>query len=70
LLEAKQKVKVDYQKCHPKKCDKGVCLAVRECPKKLWKQEDPYDLPYVIPGFCDNCGRCIEVCPEGAIQEL
>lgn len=38
MLEPKLKVAVDYEKCHPERCDKGVCAAVMECPAKLWKQ--------------------------------
>jgi len=28
MLEPKLKVAVDYEKCHPEKCNKGVCAAV------------------------------------------
>jgi translation initiation factor RLI1 len=70
MLEPKSKVAVEYGKCHPKKCGKGVCAAVLECPINLWKQEEPYDLPYVIPGFCQDCGICVESCPLKAIKML
>ena len=30
---------VDYKKCHPEKCDSGVCAAVLACSHKLLKQE-------------------------------
>ena len=63
----KQKVTVDYGKCHPEDCEKGVCQAVLVCPRKLWKQESPYDAPYPIFGFCEDCGKCIESCPNDAI---
>ncbi len=69
ILE-KQKVAVDYKKCHPESCKDGVCQAVQECPRKLWKQEEPYDLPFVISGFCEDCERCIEVCPHNAVYKL
>jgi len=69
ILE-KIKVAVDYAKCHPESCDKGICLAVLECPRKLFKQEEPFDLPFVISGFCEDCGRCIEVCPRQAVYKL
>ena len=70
MLQPKLKVAVDYTKCNPKKCVKGVCAAVLECPVKLWKQEEPYDLPYPIPGFCQECGTCVDSCPPKAIRML
>jgi hypothetical protein len=48
MLPPKMKVTLDYEKCHPEKCDRGMCLAVLGCPVRLWKQEEPYDLPYPI----------------------
>ncbi|MFP3879499.1 MAG: 4Fe-4S binding protein [Dehalococcoidia bacterium] len=70
MLEPKLKVGVDYGKCHPERCDEGVCIAVLQCPNRLWRQEAPYDLPYPIPGFCQDCGICVESCPMGAISML
>ena len=29
---------VDYKKCHPEKCDSGVCAAVLVCSHKLLKK--------------------------------
>ena len=70
MLQAKTKVAVDYDKCHPERCDKGVCVAVLGCPTKLWRQEEPYDLPYPIPGFCQDCAICVESCSLEAIKML
>jgi translation initiation factor RLI1 len=70
MLQPKLKVTVDYDKCHPEKCNRGVCVAVLECPVKLWKQEEPYDLPYPTPGFCKECGKCVESCLLEAIMML
>jgi Pyruvate/2-oxoacid:ferredoxin oxidoreductase delta subunit len=70
MLQPKLKVTVDYVKCRPDKCKKGVCAAVLECPTKLWKQERPDDVPYPIPGFCSECGICVDCCPEKAIKML
>ena len=66
----KQKVSIDYSKCHPQSCEGRICKAVLECPRKLWKQEDPNDFPFLISGFCEDCGKCVEVCPHGAIYKL
>jgi NAD-dependent dihydropyrimidine dehydrogenase PreA subunit len=70
MPEPKIKITIDYKKCHPEQCDQGVCAAVLECPNRLWKQEEPYDLPYPIAGFCHDCGICVEACPMKAIEML
>ncbi|MHC1578158.1 MAG: 4Fe-4S binding protein [Dehalococcoidia bacterium] len=70
MLEPKLKVALDYEKCHPDKCDHGVCAAVIECPTKLWRQEEQYDYPYPLPGFCEDCGICVGACPMKAIRML
>jgi len=72
MLQPKLKVTIDYDKCQPEKCgcDNGICPAVKECPIKLWKQEEPYDLPYPFTGFCKECSKCAEVCPLKAITML
>ncbi|MFC1924098.1 hypothetical protein ACFLXA_01855 [Chloroflexota bacterium] len=70
MLQPKLKVTVDYEKCRPDKCGchNGVCSAIPECPLNLWKQEEPYDLPYPITGFCKECSKCVEICPLEAIR--
>lgn len=70
MLGQKLKVSVDYGKCHPDRCDGGVCNAVLRCTHKLWKQEEAYDVPYPIMGFCQECGICVEACPLKAIRML
>lgn len=72
MLQPKLKVAIDYEKCRPEKCDHGtgVCPAVMECPLKLWKQEEPYDSPYLTTGFCKECGKCVESCPLDAMRML
>jgi len=72
MLQPKLKVTVDYGKCQPHKCGchEGVCPAVSKCPVNIWKQEEPYDLPYPVAAFCKECGKCVEVCPLEAIRML
>jgi Fe-S-cluster-containing hydrogenase component 2 len=70
VIIEKQRVAVDYKRCHPESCEEGMCLIVRECPRRLFKQEEPYDPPFVISGFCEDCGRCIEMCPLQAVYPL
>jgi len=59
---------VDYQKCHPEKCDSGVCAAVLVCSHKLLKQEAPYEIPMMNPSVCQGCGDCVRSCPLKAIN--
>jgi translation initiation factor RLI1 len=59
---------VDYKKCHPEKCDSGVCAAVLACSQKLLKQEAPYDIPMTDPFLCKGCGDCVRACPLKAIE--
>lgn len=68
MPEPKVKIKIDYKKCNPKGCQKGICPAKLACPNKLIRQIEPYDFPYPISGFCQECGKCIEACIAGAIE--
>lgn len=70
MPEAKVKITIDYKRCDPRGCDKGVCAALLDCPTKLIKQIEPYDYPYPISGFCEECGRCLDACLMKAISML
>ena len=60
---------VDFNKCKPDKCDKkGICAAVKACPRKLLKQEAPHEPPMTDPSICQGCGDCVRVCPLKAIK--
>jgi Fe-S-cluster-containing hydrogenase component 2 len=59
---------VDYKRCHPEKCDSGVCAAVLACSHKLLKQEAPYEMPMTDPSVCQGCGDCVRACPLKAIK--
>ncbi len=59
---------IDYNKCHPEKCDGGVCAAALACPHHLLQQEAPYDIPMTQPFLCRGCGECVRACPLKAIQ--
>lgn len=59
---------VIFEKCHPEKCNKGVCVATLACPHKLIKQEAPYDIPMFHPSTCQGCGECTRACPLEAIK--
>jgi translation initiation factor RLI1 len=59
---------VDYKKCHPEKCDSGVCAAVLACFHKLLKQEAPYEIPMTDTSVCQGCGDCVRTCPLEAIE--
>ena len=59
---------VVFDKCHPEKCDKGICVATLACSHNLLKQEAPYDIPMPNPSICQGCGDCVRACPLKAIQ--
>jgi translation initiation factor RLI1 len=59
---------IDYNKCQPVKCEKGVCLAELACPSNLLKQAAPYAIPEPEPFACRACGECTRACPQQAIR--
>ena len=68
MPEPKVKITIDYKVCDPKKCDKGICIALLACPVKLIKQIEPYDYPYPVAGFCQECGKCSDACLSKAVS--
>lgn len=68
MPEPKVKITIDYKKCDPKRCNNGICSALLACPIKLIKQIEPYDYPYPLDGFCQECGKCVESCLLEAIK--
>jgi len=59
---------VDYNRCHPEKCDSGICAAVAACSHKLLKQDSPYEIPMTYPSVCQGCGDCVRACSLKAIK--
>jgi len=62
------KIKIDENKC--KKCVQK-CIALKYCPKNLFKVGTEVSSPELIPDFwkyCDLCEACSRECPEGAIN--
>ena len=59
---------VDFNRCHPEKCDKGICASAQACSHKLLKQEAPYEAPMPDPSLCRGCADCVRACPLKAIQ--
>jgi translation initiation factor RLI1 len=68
MVMAGQRALVDYRKCDPKLCEGGVCAAVQACPRKLVRQEAPYDAPMTDAMPCRACGDCARSCPLAAIK--
>ena len=59
----KLKAVIDYTKCHPERCDAGVCVAVSECAHGILIQDTPWEIPYTLQDFCVGCGKCTAACP-------
>ncbi|GAI41786.1 unnamed protein product, partial [marine sediment metagenome] len=38
----KPRAMIDYSKCHPERCDTGVCAAAIECPLRVLRQDAPW----------------------------
>ena len=61
---------INYDKCNPGKCGNGECAAVKACEKKVLKQEEPYDPPFIIAELCTGCYKCITACSLDAIEKF
>lgn len=59
---------LDYEKCRPEMCQQGVCVAAKACEKKLFRQEQPCEVPMVDSSRCLGCSECILACPLNAIR--
>jgi len=67
MLMTKKMALVDYAKCRPEECDKGVCSAAQACTLKLLQQDAPYLIPMADPFSCRACGDCVRACPLQAV---
>ncbi len=62
---------IDYSKCHPDKCDHGVCAAAMQCEYGNLVQSDIYGEPEVNPAkWCRGCTKCVQACPFKAIRMM
>ncbi len=59
---------IDFGKCHPEKCDKGICAAALACSHRLLRQEAPCEIPMPDPSLCRGCADCVRACPQKAIK--
>ncbi|RLE11292.1 hypothetical protein DRI96_06460 [Candidatus Aerophobetes bacterium] len=66
----KPKAMIDYLKCHPERCDTGICVATLKCPVRVLRQDAPQEVPYVLQDFCVGCGKCAAACPFKAIKMM
>lgn len=64
----KPTVAIDYQQCRVEVCEQGLCPAAQKCPRKILRQESPYEMPDIYPALCRSCGICIPQCPFGAVK--
>jgi translation initiation factor RLI1 len=67
---SKKMALVDYNLCHPEKCDRGICSAAEACPSHLLHQEEAYQPPMPEPFACRACGTCVNTCPQKAIRMI
>ena len=58
---------LDVERCQPQRCDKGFCLARKQCPVKAIWQEEPYTAPFLSAGRCNGCTKCVAACSLKAI---
>jgi len=62
---------VDYARCDPGQCDKGICQAALECEFGSLVQENPYETPEINPAkWCHSCAKCVKACPLEAIRMM
>jgi translation initiation factor RLI1 len=59
---------VDYRKCDPTQCAGGVCTAALACPRKVMRQEDPYEAPMSPSAPCTGCAECVLHCSLHAVE--
>ncbi|MBM3148652.1 MAG: hypothetical protein FJ022_04910 [Chloroflexi bacterium] len=60
---------IDYAKCRPRECGDGICLAAKECPNKILRQESAFEYPFSHPSrYCRGCAKCAQACPFGAVK--
>ena len=65
---AKKVAIIDYAVCEPGICEQGICQAIAACPRKILKQEEPYEQPDPYPNMCLGCGVCLQACPKKAVR--
>jgi len=61
---------IDFNKCHPERCNQGICVAGYACPHNAFFQEQPYDFPMYDASMCVGCGACSTACPSKAIRMI
>ena len=67
----KKEAAVDYGRCRPETCDRGVCVAALECEHGSLVQEMPYEPPETNPArWCRGLAKCASACPPKAITMM
>lgn len=63
------RLSIDYTKCNPESCPDGICPAAQACTLRILRQDEPYEFPHFFVTECQNCRKCVDACPAGAISE-
>jgi translation initiation factor RLI1 len=66
----KQVAVINYQRCEPALCEAGICQATLACPRKLLKQEAPFEMPDAYTNMCVGCAICVQACPKEAVKMI
>ncbi len=59
---------IDPSLCRPEACDSGICPARKSCPAKAIWQPERGETPFLDPGRCHGCAKCLAVCKPKAIR--
>ena len=63
---------IDYNECHPERCDHGICAVINACPRKAFFQEEPYNFPMHLAYRCTGLQdllKCLSIKSSAGVLE-